>query len=256
MGSKICSILGLLSIPVVLPGWNRASQKQLSRFEKARKSQKLRGVKTRAMWQQQGTYARPWKTSELEKLHSRHTQRSCVTESRDSPAESALPTSFYMGDVDDFEEDIEEPAKYVPPPTLDVEDAKIISITENVLYALKRFLCGLVGKHDTDWKNCDTVLKVVSKTVEFQDPVICFRGLKSLIWWLESLSAAPISMDVNEIYSENQATNFSKPQIHIVWTVVFTDYQERSSMQDSWRGNYMALLQDLHNLKESINNSS
>jgi len=92
----------------------------------------------------------------------------------------------------------------------------MIGKIEIVLYTMKDCLCSLLEKHEADWKNCEKVWKLFSRAVEFQDTLMCFRGIKSLILWLETVRDAVIlvDVDINEIYSVFKAK--AKPQIYII----------------------------------------
>lgn len=95
--------------------------------------------------------------------------------------------------------------------------------------------------------------------MEFQDPLICFRGIKSLIWWLEAVRDVVIlvDVDINGIYSVIEEK--AKPQIYIIWTVALTKDQQESFVnlvrQDWCREEYGTLLQYLHNQKEVSKNT-
>jgi hypothetical protein len=256
MASKFNGILALPSpSPLAVLGWQTIRNRQQLRNQNA-----CRRLKNRSLCQQ-WTYARPQKILKLQEFyHPRYTPGNCVSEeSTDSSAKSVAQINFYMGDDNKFEEEIEEPAKYVPPPPLNHEDAEMIGKTEIVLYTMKDFLCCLLKKQEADWKNCEKVWKLFSRTVEFQDPLICFRGIKSLIWWLEAVRDAVIlvDVDINEIYSVIEAK--AKPQIYIIWTVALTKDQQESFVnlgrQDWWSEEYRALLQHLHNQKEISKNT-
>lgn len=254
MALKSNDILALFSPPLAVLGWQTIrNRKQIA----------CRILKNRSLCQR-WTYARPKNILQLQEFyHLRYTPRNCVSEeSTDSSAESVIAVAqinFYMGDVNEFEEEIEEPAKYVPPPPLNHEDAEMIGKTELVLYTMKDFLCRLLKKQEADWKNCEKVWKLFSRTVEFQDPLICFRGIKSLIWWLEAVRDAVIlvDVDINEIYSVFDEK--AKPQIYIIWTLALTKGQQESFVnlgrQDWWREEYRKLLQHLCNQKETSKNT-
>lgn len=192
-----------------------------------RKQIACRILKNRSLCQR-WTYARPTNILQLQEFyHLRYTPRNCVSEeSTDSSAES---------------------------------DAEMIGKTELVLYTMKDFLCRLLKKQEADWKNCEKVWKLFSRTVEFQDPLICFRGIKSLIWWLEAVRDAVIlvDVDINEIYSVFDEK--AKPQIYIIWTLALTKGQQESFVnlgrQDWWREEYRKLLQHLCNQKEISKNT-
>ncbi|KAJ7518939.1 hypothetical protein O6H91_20G016300 [Diphasiastrum complanatum] len=93
---------------------------------------------------------------------------------------------------------------------------------EAMLYTLQKLLPGHL-----DHSKMETMRPMFSKSVKFQNPLVCFQGIDSLNSWLQVLAEAQAFIDLHEIYSENMRNHRGKYKVHTVWTITLAvDFQK------------------------------
>eukprot|EP00249_Psilotum_nudum_P016973 c26086_g1_i1 orf=935-1690(-) len=108
-------------------------------------------------------------------------------------------SSLLLDDTDAFEVEEKEPAKYVPPPSIDPSDLDLNRKVENLLYTLKDLLPGPVNKCGFEREKCFAARNLFHFAVEVQDPLVCMTGITSLQQWLKILATTGAMVELHEI---------------------------------------------------------
>lgn len=129
---------------------------------------------------------------------------------------------LYLGEVT-ANEKVEKPPLYVPPPPIPAEDISIRDKLESLLYSLKRIL---PGQLDND--KAEDLCSMLSATVEVQNPAVCFRGSSRFSEWLDAFMQMQVSVNLHELYYENDMKNSENRSVYAVWTVSFLEHAHTS----------------------------
>lgn len=129
-----------------------------------------------------------------------------------------LSWDSYLGEVTTSEK-VEEPPQYVSPPPISAEDICIRDKVESLLYSLERVLPGQL-----DNGKVQVLCSMLCATVEVQNPVTCFRGSDKCSEWLRALMQVQASINLHELYYENDVEDSDKRRIYTVWTVSFLEH--------------------------------
>ncbi|KAG0611206.1 hypothetical protein M758_7G123000 [Ceratodon purpureus] len=149
-------------------------------------------------------------------------------EAKDDNAEkypNDLSWDSYLGEVTTSEK-VEEPPQYVPPPPISAEDICIRDKVESLLYILERVLPGRL-----DGDKAKALCSMLCSTVEGQNLAICFRGSDKCSAWLRALMQVQASINLHELYYENDMEDSDKRRVYTVWTVSFLEHV-RGSVSD------------------------
>lgn len=123
----------------------------------------------------------------------------------------------YLGEVT-ISEKVEEPSQYVPPPPVSAEDVCVREKVESILYTLEKILPGQLNND-----KADVLCSMLSDAVEVQNPAACFCGRNKCSEWLRALIQVQASVNLHEIYYENDVEFPDKRWIYAVWTVSFLE---------------------------------